>query len=110
MDRVQIQQVVVNLVRNAVEAVLDAPRREVAVATAVLGTGMVEVSVADTGPGLAEEVAGRLFEPFVTGRSDGTGLGLAIVSKIALAHRGQARLLERDGATTFLLDLPWQPS
>ena len=109
-DRVQIQQVVVNLVRNAVEAVLDAPRREVVVATATLDAGTVEVSVADTGPGLAEEVAEHLFEPFVTTKHHGMGVGLAICRSIVEDHGGhltaEAKL---GGGTVFRFVLPQVP-
>lgn len=111
VDRVQIQQVVVNLVRNAVEAVLDAPRREVVVATAPRGTGMVEVSVADTGPGLAEEVADRLFEPFVTTKRDGMGVGLSICRSIVEEHGGRLTAEGNPGGgTVFRFSLPQAPA
>ena len=84
----QIQQVVVNLVRNAVEAVLSVPRREVLVATSRHGAGWVEVSVTDTGPGLADEVLARLFDPFVTTKRDGMGVGLSICRYIIEQHGG----------------------
>ncbi|MFC7663862.1 ATP-binding protein [Methylorubrum suomiense] len=74
------------------------------------GAARLHLLVSDQGPGVDPALRPQIFEPFVTGRSDGTGLGLAIVSKVALAHRGEARLLESERATTFLLDLPWQPS
>ncbi len=110
-DRVQIQQVVVNLVRNAAEAMSDAPRRELAVATAALGGGAeVEVSVADTGPGLSEEVAGRLFEPFVTTKRHGMGVGLSICRSIVEEHGG--RLLagaNPGGGAVFRVVLPALP-
>jgi signal transduction histidine kinase len=66
--------------------------------------------VADTGPGIAPEVAEHLFEPFVTGRANGTGLGLAIVRELAEAHGGRAALLCAGGGgrgAIFALDLPW---
>ncbi|WP_286158984.1 HAMP domain-containing sensor histidine kinase [Methylobacterium sp. Leaf456] len=111
LDRAQVQRALDNLLLNALRhappgsaVTLDARRvlRE--------GAARLELRVADEGPGVDPAIRPRLFEPFVTGRSDGTGLGLAIVSKIAQAHRGQARLLDTGPATTFLLDLPWQPS
>jgi len=109
VDRVQIQQVVVNLVRNAVEAVLGAPRREVVVATAMLDAETVEVSVADTGPGLAEEVADRLFEPFVTTKHHGMGVGLSICRTIVEEHGGWLAAEANPGGGTvfrFVLPLP----
>lgn len=110
VDRVQVQQVVVNLVRNAVEAVLDAPRREVAVTTALLGDGMVEVGVADTGPGLAEGVVERLFEPFVTTKQHGMGVGLSISRSIVEQHSGRlAAEANPGGGTVFRFTLPRMP-
>lgn len=110
VDRVQIQQVVVNLVRNAVEAVLDVPRREVVVATAVFAAETVEVSVADTGPGLAEEVAERLFEPFVTTKHQGMGVGLSICRSIVEDHGGRLTAeANPGGGTVFRFVLPQAP-
>jgi two-component system, LuxR family, sensor kinase FixL len=91
MDRVQIQQVLVNLIRNAAEAMEGSPRREITLATAPHEVGLIEVSVADTGPGLPADVAGRLFEPFVTTKPDGMGVGLSICRTIIEAHGGHIR-------------------
>jgi signal transduction histidine kinase len=69
---------------------------------------LVEVEVADTGPGLAPEAAAHLFEPFFTTKPSGTGLGLAIAREIALAHRGDLRAANRadGGGAVFTLTLP----
>ncbi|MGI6245137.1 MAG: sensor histidine kinase [Pseudochelatococcus sp.] len=88
-DKVQIQQVLVNLLRNALEAVQDSETREIRVTTTPAGDGMVEVSVIDTGPGLAPDVARRLFQPFVTTKRNGMGVGLSISRTIVEAHGGQ---------------------
>jgi len=88
INRVQIQQVLVNLIRNAIEAMENEPRRELIVATASGGADLIEISVADTGPGLSHDVAGDLFKPFVTTKSDGMGVGLAICQTIVAAHGG----------------------
>jgi two-component system sensor kinase FixL len=88
-DRVQIQQVLLNLMRNAIEAMSESQRRELAVGTGVRDGGMVEVMVADTGPGLAEEVAQQLFQPFVTTKRHGMGVGLSISRTIVDAHGGR---------------------
>ena len=89
INRVQIQQVLVNLIRNAIEAMNDEARRELIVATASGGADLIEVSVADSGPGLSGDVAGDLFKPFVTTKSDGMGVGLAICQTIVAAHGGK---------------------
>jgi two-component system, LuxR family, sensor kinase FixL len=89
VDAIQIQQVILNLVHNGFEAVKALPddaRREVAVHTRLLGRSSVEVRVCDLGPGLDAEMRGRVFEPFFTTKADGTGLGLAISKSIIKAH------------------------
>jgi signal transduction histidine kinase len=68
------------------------------------------LSVVDTGRGVPESMRDQLFEPFVTGRPEGTGLGLSIVREIAEAHGGTARAIHRDDGTSFVVELPWQPS
>jgi two-component system sensor kinase FixL len=90
-DRVQAQQVMVNLIRNAVEAMAGAPRCELTIGGRVGPTGFVEACVSDTGPGLPPELAERLFEPFVTGKSDGMGIGLSVSRSIVEAHGGAIR-------------------
>jgi two-component system sensor kinase FixL len=87
-DRVQIQQVLLNLLRNAVDAMIDADRRELTVTTRALADDAVEVAVADTGPGIAEEIAGQLFQPFITTKPHGMGVGLSISRTIIEAHGG----------------------
>lgn len=88
VDRVQIQQVIVNLVRNALDAMIDAPRRQIQVSTSVAGD-MATVTVADTGPGLDEAAAARLFQPFVTTKPHGMGVGLSICRTIVESHGGR---------------------
>lgn len=87
-DRIQIQQVLLNLMRNAVEAMQGAPRRELHVTTVAREDGMAEVSVIDTGAGLAPEVSAQLFQPFVTTKKQGMGVGLSICRTIIEAHGG----------------------
>ena len=88
-DRVQIQQVMLNLLRNAIEAMSGSPRRELLISTELVGEDMVEVKVADTGPGISPEIASRLFQPFVTTKSQGMGIGLSISRSIIESHGGQ---------------------
>lgn len=88
-DRVQLQQVMVNLIRNAMEAMAEASRRELAIGGRVGTEGLVEAFVSDTGPGVAPDVAERLFEPFVTGKAEGMGIGLSVSRGIIEAHGGE---------------------
>jgi two-component system, LuxR family, sensor kinase FixL len=89
VEKVQIQQVLLNLIRNAVEAMHGCERKELVVNTALSEDGMVEVSVIDTGCGLAEEIVPRLFQPFVTTKPAGMGVGLSISKRIIEAHGGE---------------------
>ena len=108
VDHVQIQQVVLNLVRNAIEAMEEMELRELVVATrTVLDQEMAEVIVTDSGPGIAPELADRLFQPFVTTKKTGMGLGLSICREIVEAHHG--RLTTTPGSprgTVFRMTLP----
>jgi PAS domain S-box-containing protein len=111
INRVQIQQVLVNLVRNAVEAMSEGPRRELSVATRGLGDGGVEFEIADTGPGLAPEVSRRLFKPFVSTKSHGMGVGLSICQSIIEAHGGRIwAVANPGGGTVFHFSLPHDTS
>ena len=108
-DPVQLQQVLINLVRNAIDASVDVPsaHREVILSANLDGDGMVEVAVADHGHGLSTEAAERLFHPFFTTKPGGTGLVLVISSSIIRAHNG--RLAYRStpgGGCTFFFTLP----
>jgi two-component system sensor kinase FixL len=88
-DKVQIQQVILNLIRNAVDSMAEAPRRELTIAAGLAPQNMVEVSVADSGPGIAAEVIDQLFQPFVTTKRSGMGVGLSISRTIVEAHGGR---------------------
>ena len=106
VDPVQIQQVVLNLVRNAIEAMEEVETRELMIATRTVGDE-IEVSVADTGPGIAPGFADRLFQPFVTTKKTGMGLGLSICREIVEAHHGHLTATGRaTGGTVFSLTLP----
>jgi two-component system, LuxR family, sensor kinase FixL len=107
VDKVQVQQVLFNLMRNAIEAMAGEERRELVVTGAPGGPGMVEIAVADTGPGLADVVRQRLFQPFITTKPGGLGVGLSICRSIVEAHGGG--LTARDnpgGGTVFCFTLP----
>jgi two-component system sensor kinase FixL len=88
-DKVQIQQVILNLIRNAIEAMDGSHRRELVIATESVDDDMVAINVADTGAGIAPEMAAQLFQPFVTTKRHGMGVGLSISRTIIEAHGGQ---------------------
>ena len=110
-DRVQVEQVVANLVRNAIEAVESAgERRRVQVRVEREGQ-LARVRVSDSGPGVAESVRASLFLPYVTTKADGTGLGLALSRTIAEGHGGRLVLEEgAPGRTVFLFEWPVVPA
>ena len=102
VDKVQIQQVVLNLMRNGVEAMAEADHREMTVAARPAPDDMVTVSVSDTGSGLSPEVADQLFQPFITTKRDGMGVGLSISRTIVEAHGGRIWAEGKPGeGTTF---------
>jgi two-component system, LuxR family, sensor kinase FixL len=108
-DRIQIEQVLVNLLRNGADAILSGgvARRVLTVEARCTADEAIEIAVADSGPGVIEEVSDRLFEPFVTTKPHGMGLGLSISRSIVEAHEGQLRRVRRAGAgATFVFDLP----
>jgi two-component system sensor kinase FixL len=106
-DRVQIQQVLVNLMRNAMEAMAESPRRELVVSSGPAGDGLVEIVVADTGQGLPEAVRANLFQPFFTTKEAGMGVGLSISRTIIEAHGGKLTAEANPaGGATFRLTLP----
>ena len=105
-DPIQIQQVVINLIRNAVEAVRDAPRREISVSARALGRN-VELRVDDSGPGIAPAIMESLFEAFVSSKPDGMGVGLSISRTIIEAHEGSLSAVNREtGGASFRVTLP----
>lgn len=106
-DRVQIQQVVLNLIRNAIDAMAGSANRDLGVTIAPADGRMALVSVADTGPGIAPEVADRLFQPFVTSKAAGMGVGLSISRTIVEAHGGRIWAEPAPGGgTVFNFTLP----
>ncbi len=107
IDKIQIQQVVVNLIRNAIEVLRQAERRILTVRTSVADGGIQEVMVADTGPGVASEIAGQLFQPFVSTKKGGMGVGLSISRSIVEAHGGRLWAESNpDGGAVFRFVLP----
>lgn len=97
VDRVQMQQVLINLIRNALEAMLSAPVRQLEIRTAADAPGFVRVSVADTGPGVAPAIAEKLFGAFNSSKQGGMGLGLSICRTIVEANGGRIWMEPREG-------------
>ncbi|TDH37958.1 sensor histidine kinase [Pseudohoeflea suaedae] len=105
LDRVQIQQVVANLIRNAREAMDGSPRQNLSVRTTDHPT-YVAVTVADTGPGLSDEVMAHLFEPFATTKRQGMGIGLTISRSIVETHGGHMFVNSDEHGSEFSFTLP----
>jgi PAS domain S-box-containing protein len=109
VDEIQIEQVILNLVRNGVEALSEKPadQREIAVETSRNAVGRVHVRVRDTGPGVDHDLTGRIFDPFFTTKPEGIGIGLSISRSIIDAHEGELHLEPdpRPGAA-FSFSLP----
>jgi len=107
VDRVQIQQVLLNLIRNAMEAMHEQPHGRLTISAIRREPGYVEMIVSDSGPGLAPEIAERLFEPFHSTKATGMGVGLSICRTIIEAHEGR---IWADGSplggTSFHFTLP----
>lgn len=107
-DAIMIEQVICNLVRNAVEAMEEAnsPRREVSIHTRRFDADAVEVEIADTGPGIDEDVIDQVFDQFFTTKDQGVGMGLSISRSIVEAHGGAVRAESgRDGGTILRFSL-----
>jgi two-component system sensor kinase FixL len=108
VDKIQIGQVIINVVRNAIEAMEGAADRSLAISTTVgPDLGWIEVKIADSGPGLSPQIKERLFQPFVTTKAAGMGIGLSICRDIIDTHGGTlvAEPNEPNG-TVFVIRLP----
>ncbi|PWB80107.1 MAG: PAS domain-containing sensor histidine kinase [Methylocystaceae bacterium] len=106
-DRIQIQQVVVNLMRNAVEAMKICAKRELVLSTSLVAANLVRLDVIDTGHGFSEEARATLFEPFKSGKANGMGVGLSISRSIVEAHDGRIWAEPNpDGGAIFRITLP----
>ena len=107
VNKVQIQQVVVNLKRNAIEAMQGCDRREMIVSTGLVEGNTIRTDVADTGPGIPEAIKKKLFEPFTTTKPHGLGVGLSISRSIIEAHHGKLWAQDNPGGgTVFSFMLP----
>jgi two-component system sensor kinase FixL len=101
VDKIQIQQVLLNLLRNAIEAMQTSERRELSVSTNPTENKMVVVKVADTGSGISPEIASQLFKPFITTKRQGMGIGLSISRTIIESHGGQITAEPNPGGGTI---------
>lgn len=105
-DKVQVQQVVLNLIRNAIEAMSESPTRQLVISSSATGPSMVQVSVSDTGSGLSPDILPQLFQPFMTTKKHGMGVGLSISKTIIEAHGGRLSAAPNPGGgTVFHLTL-----
>ncbi len=107
VDKIQIQQVMLNLVRNAVEAMANSPRKLLTLKL-LPQVGEIEMSVSDTGPGLTVSARDRLFSPFSGTKDAGMGIGLSVCREIIESHGGRISAGENaDGGTVFRFTLPF---
>jgi signal transduction histidine kinase len=108
-DPIQIEQVLLNLIRNAIEAMADSDSmpRKLTICTSVAKSGQVELSISDNGHGIDNKYAQQIFDPFFTTKSDGLGIGLSISRSIVEAHGGTLSAKSNpDGGSTFKFTLP----
>jgi signal transduction histidine kinase len=108
-DPVQIEQVLLNLVRNSIEAIVCGAKddRKLTIRSVKINNGFIKVSIGDTGQGVSAEHATRLFEPFFTSKSTGLGIGLSISQNIIEAHGGRLWLESNSEAgALFSFTLP----
>jgi two-component system sensor kinase FixL len=107
VDHIQIQQVLTNLIRNAIEAMKDTTRKELIVRTQPSDPSQVAVTVEDTGSGIPEEISAQLFKPFTTTKPGGMGIGLSISKRIVEAHGGTMAVSHTSsGGASFRFTLP----
>ena len=107
VDRIQIQQVLVNLIRNAIDAMVASPVRCLTIRTELERSGYVCVNIEDSGSGICEDVEKQLFQPFVTSKKSGMGIGLSICRTIVEAHGGRIWFEPApDSGTIFYFTLP----
>ena len=107
-DRIQLQQVILNLVMNGIDAMRDMPsgNRIISIRTSRV-ENFAELSVSDRGPGISEDKLNVVFEPFYTSKAEGMGMGLSIARTIIEAHHGQISAKNRDhGGASFRVRLP----
>ena len=106
-DRIQVQQVLVNLIRNALDAMAESRRRELTVTTALFDQETVELAISDSGPGVARDMIDHLFEPFFSTKDRGMGLGLSICRTIVESHGGRIEASKNSGSgLCFRFTLP----
>jgi len=107
IDKIQIQQVLVNFIRNAIDAMSDCEHKSITIRTGLTQEGAIEIVIADSGPGLTPEVKDKLFAPFITTKQTGMGMGLPISRSIIQRHGGDIELLESVRGAVFRITLPY---
>ncbi|HKD48447.1 MAG TPA: PAS domain-containing protein [Rhizomicrobium sp.] len=106
IDKIQIQQVFLNLIRNAAEAMAGSENAEIVISSSAVDSSFAQIEIRDTGPGFAPEMAGKLFQAFATTKRDGLGIGLKICQSIVEAHGGSIKALRDGPGAGFQIRLP----
>lgn len=107
VDRIQIQQVLTNLIRNAIDAMIESQTRFLVIRTEAGPADFITISIEDSGAGISEDIAAQLFQPFVSSKPAGMGIGLSICRTIIEAHGGRIWFERRpEGGTTFHFTIP----
>ena len=108
VDRVAIEQVLINLIRNAADSIADSGRsaRSVMLRASSDDSRRVKIAVSDTGKGIERELLGKIFQPLFTTKADGMGMGLAIVRSIIESHNSAIHVHSGPGGATFEFSLP----
>ena len=99
-DKKQISQVLINLVKNSLEALKDSEEGHIKIEGRINKAGRVQITVSDNGPGISEELMDKIFIPFFTGRESGSGIGLSLSRQIMLLHGGSLKMFSEPGKLT----------
>lgn len=108
-DKIHIEQVIINIINNAIDAIVeaDSPKRQITIQTKTVDKNTINISISDTGPGIARDIIDNIFNPFVTTKQEGMGIGLSLCYNIIDKHNGKITVNSELGkGTQFIITLP----